>query len=201
MPADSDTPAPDLLITGDLLKRAKAGDRGALGALQARYRPRLERWASARQPRDAPSLLDTSDLVRATLLRAVQATARIDGRDPGVAQAHLRQTVLDRIRDRAGSSRRRPESGDMPEDRPHPSSSPLESALGSDLVRRYEAALARLEEEERQLVHLRIELDFGYEEIAAVTGRPSADATRGAILRALRKLAEYMDPETPRHGA
>ena len=47
-------------------------------------------------------------------------------------------------------------------------------------------------EDERQLLHLRIELDLGYQEIAVMVGRPSADATRMAIQRALRKLAYAM---------
>ena len=34
-----------------LLSRAQEGDRGALETLIARYRPRLQRWASGRLPR------------------------------------------------------------------------------------------------------------------------------------------------------
>lgn len=49
-----------------------------------------------------------------------------------------------------------------------------------------------LSEEQRQLLHMRIELDLGYEEFATVMGRPSVDATRMAIQRALHKLAYTM---------
>jgi RNA polymerase sigma-70 factor (ECF subfamily) len=52
------------MITGELLSRAKGGDRAALGALMERYRPRLVRWASGRLPAYARSLLDTNDLVQ-----------------------------------------------------------------------------------------------------------------------------------------
>ena len=62
----------------------------------------------------------------------------------------------------------------------------------TDVLERYERALGHLSEEERQLLHLRIELDFDYEEIAAMTGRPSRDAVRMAVQRALKKLAEEM---------
>ena len=41
-------------------------------------------------------------------------------------------------------------------------------------------------------LHLRIELDFDYQEIAAMTGRPSEAAARMAVQRALRKLAGIM---------
>jgi hypothetical protein len=45
------------------------------------------------------------------------------------------------------------------------------------------------------LVHLKIELDLGYEEIAAITDRPSRDAARMAVQRVVRKLATIMGRE------
>ena len=83
----------------------------------------------------------------------------------------------------------------MTEDLHDHAPSPLEQAIGADVLARYERALERLSEEERQLLHLRIELDLDYEEIAAVAGRPSRDAVRMAIRRALRKVAEEMGHE------
>ena len=190
---------PELLITGALVQRAKAGDERALSELMARYRPRLERWASGRLPLYARSLLDTSDLVQETLLKAIEGLDRIEVRGPGFFQAYVRQAVLNRIRDQVRWSKRRPVPGGatdgVPEDVRDAAPSPLESAIGSDLLRRYEAALERLTEEERQLLHLRIELDFDYDEIAAVTERNSRDAARMAIQRALRRLAEMMGHE------
>jgi DNA-directed RNA polymerase specialized sigma24 family protein len=46
--------------------------------------------------------------------------------------------------------------------------------------------------EERQLLHLRIELDLSYEEITLIVGRTSPAATRMAIQRSLHKLATIM---------
>jgi len=60
---------------------------------------------------------------------------------------------------------------------------------------RYERGLERLDESDRELLHLRIELDFDYEEIAALTGRPSRDAVRMAVQRALSRLASEMGHE------
>jgi RNA polymerase sigma-70 factor (ECF subfamily) len=73
--------------------------------------------------------------------------------------------------------------------------SPLENAIGSDVVRRYEEGLAKLSEEERELLHLRLELDVGYKEVAALTGRSSPDAARMSVHRAFRKLALLMREE------
>ena len=49
-----------------------------------------------------------------------------------------------------------------------------------------------LSEEERQLLHLRIELDYDHAEIAEMTGKPSKDAARMAVTRAIGHLAEAM---------
>ncbi|MDZ4806295.1 MAG: RNA polymerase sigma factor [Candidatus Eisenbacteria bacterium] len=185
----------DLLVTTELLTLAKNGDRQALEVLTARYLPRLVRWATGRLPASARSLLDTHDVVQETLLRAIQGIDGIEVRGPGGFQAYVRQAVLNRIRDQIRWSRRRPGPEGVPEDLYDGLPSPLENAIGADVLDRYERALTDLSEEERQLLHLRIELDFSYEEIAAITERPSRDAVRMAIKRALLKLAESMGHE------
>ena len=194
-PAQASSPSPDLLITGELLRRAKQGDDAALDALMARYRPRLERWASGRLPGYARSLFDTGDLVQETLLKAIEGLDSIEVRGPGVFQAYVRQAVLNRIKDQVRWARRRPGPEGVPEDLIDVSPSPLESAIGADVLQRYETALARLTEDERQLLHLRIELDFDYDESAAATERASRDAARMAVQRALRRLADIMGHE------
>lgn len=194
-PIDDRPPAPELMITGDLLSRAKGGDRSALGALMERYRPRLVRWASGRLPAYARSLLDTNDLVQETLLRAIEVLDSIEVRGPGVFQAYVRQAVLNRIRDQVRWARRRPGQDGVPETLEDAAPSPLERAIGTETLERYERALERLSEDERRLLHLRIELDFSYEEVAAITERGSRDAARMAVQRALRKLADEMGHE------
>lgn len=195
MTAGPDSPSPELLITGELLHRAKQGDEAALNALMARYRPRLQRWASGRLPCYARSLFDTGDLVQETLLKAIEGLDQIEVRGPGVFQAYVRQAVLNRIKDQVRWARRRPGPDGVPEELIDVSPSPLESAIGSDVLRRFEEGLTHLTDDERQLLHLRIELDFEYEEIAAVTERATRDAARMAVQRALRRLAEVMGHE------
>lgn len=184
-------PSEDLLVTGELVERAKRGDERALHALIARYRPRLERWASGRLPGYARSLLDTGDLVQETLVRVFQGLDRIEVRGPGFFQAYVRRAILNRIRDQVRWGRRRP-GGEMPEQLADRAPSPLEQVIGVEVVERYERNMAGLNDEERRLVHLRVELALGYDEIAALTERATADAARMATQRALRKLAELM---------
>lgn len=158
----------------------------------ARYRPRLVRWASGRLPNYARSLLDTADLVQETLLRAIEGLDRIEEGPPGQFQAYVRQAVLNRIRDQVRWIRRRPGDADALEHVEDAAPSPLESAIGSEMLERYEAALERLSETERRLIHFRLELDFSYEEVAAAMGQLSPDAARMAVGRAIRKVAKMM---------
>jgi RNA polymerase sigma-70 factor (ECF subfamily) len=184
-----------LLATRELLRLAKDGDARALDQLMARYLPRLERWASGRLPIYARSLLDTSDLVQDTLLRVLERLDRVEVRGPGGFQAYVRQAVLNRIRDEVTWARRRPGPEGVPESLPDRTPSPLEQTIGADVLERFERGLASLDEEDRQLLHLRIELDYDYEAIREMTGRPSRDATRMAVQRALARLADAMGHE------
>lgn len=195
-PADRPDEGISLLATSELLLQAKGGDSQAREVLLARYLPRLQRWASGRLPMHARSLLDTTDLVQETLLRTVEGLDRVEVRGPGGFQAYVRQAVLNRIRDQVRWSARRQGSGEISEDLPDPAPSPLEAAIGSAALARFERGLATLAPADQELLHLRLELDFDYGEIATMTGRPSRDAARMAVQRALGRLAEAMGHET-----
>ncbi len=65
--------------------------------------------------------------------------------------------------------------------------------MGQQAVERYEAALARLSDTDRELIVASVELGYNYEQLAEATGRRSADAARKAARRALIKLAEEME--------
>ena len=185
-------PDDELIATIDLLRRAKHGDAAALDSLMARYIPRLRAWASGRLPMRARGMFDTSDLVQETRRRTFEGFDRFEIRGPGGFQAYVRSAVLNRIRDEVRRADRRPGPDGVPESIEDRTPSPLEMAIGADVVDRYERALATLTEEERQLLHLKIELDYDHDEIARLTGRASRDAARMAVSRALKRLAEAM---------
>jgi RNA polymerase sigma-70 factor (ECF subfamily) len=151
------------------------------------------RWAHGRLPRWARDIVDTEDLVQETLLHTIH---RVNGFDPhhsGAFQAYLRRALDNRIRDEIRRVRRRPAGEALADERRDPAASPLEEAIGAQALERYEAALARLTDDEQSLVVARIEMRLGFDEIATMTGRPSADAARMAIGRALVRLASEMD--------
>ena len=179
--------------TLELVERAKSGDAQAREALFARFLPPLRRWASGRLPRWTRDLMDTDDLVQETLLRAVSRITSFESRHEGALQAYLRQAVINRIRDEVRRSTRAPAPAELDDNQADRAASPLELAIGSEAVERYEAALARLRPEEREAIVLRIEMECSYQDLAQSLGKPTADAARMTVSRALVRLAEEME--------
>jgi RNA polymerase sigma factor (sigma-70 family) len=181
--------------TFDLVERAKTGDSNALNDLFARYLPSLRRWASGRLPRWTRDLMDTDDLVQETVVRAVKRMDRFESRHEGALQAYLRQAVVNRIRDEVRRAKRAPVSEVLDDNAAGVAASPLEDAIGAEALHRYEAALGRLRPEEREAIVARVEMDGSYADVARALGKPSADAARMAVTRALLRLAEEMSHE------
>ncbi len=179
--------------TFELVERAKTGDTQALDALFTRFLPPLRRWASGRLPRWTRNLMDTDDLVQETLLRAVNRINSFESRHEGALQAYLRQAVVNRIRDEVRRSGRSPMATALDDNERDAGASPLDLAIGREAVERYEAALARLRPDEREAIVLRVEMECSYLEVAQALGKPSADAARMTVSRALVRLAEEME--------
>ena len=178
--------------TVHLLERARRGDKTAVDALFARCLPRLRRWASGRLPRWARDLSDTHDLVQETLLQTFKRVKTFEARGEGAFQAYLRQALLNRIRNELRRFRRRPEATNLDSNQVAGGPSPLESAIGREAVERYEEALSELKPNERELIVARIEMGYDYEELAEAFSRPTPDAARKAVQRALVRLVEAM---------
>jgi RNA polymerase sigma-70 factor, ECF subfamily len=183
---------PSVDSTFELVERAKGGDSDALDRLFARFLPSLRRWASGRLPRWTRGMMDTDDLVQETVSRAVKHIDTFESRHEGALQAYLRQAVMNRIRDEVRRTKRAPPPTTLPDDHADRAASPLDLAIGDEAVARYEAALARLRPEDREAVVARIEMDGTYRDVALALGKPSADAARMAVSRALLRLAEEM---------
>lgn len=178
--------------TVELLELAKDGDPEALDRLLERCVPALKRWAHGRLPPQARSMSDTADIVQDTIMSAMRRLEAFESRHQGALQAYLRQAVMNRIRDAIRQYKRRPEIGGLTDDIQDEATSPLEAAIGAENLERYEAALQRLEPAEREAIIGRLEMLYGYDELATVLGRPSAAAARMAVTRAMKRLAEEM---------
>lgn len=152
----------------------------------------LKQWAHGRLPRWARSVNDTTDVVQETLLRTFDRLEGFDNRGKGAFQAYLRQAVINRIHDEVRRVSRRPtsEREDAASNMPARGPSPFDLALDAENEQRYKQALAALTEEERVLVVGRLELGYTYEQLALIGNRPSAEAARLAVRRAVLKVAE-----------
>jgi RNA polymerase sigma-70 factor (ECF subfamily) len=179
--------------TAVLLRRAKDGDAGARDALLRRHLGPLRRWAHGRLPRGLRDLAETDDLVQSTLLRALSHLEDFEPRHEGAFFAYLRQILLNAIRDEVRRAGRRPGRAGLPEELAAPGPSLLEETLGSATLEAYERALGGLPEDQQRAVIMRIELGLTHQEIADALGKPTADAARMTVSRALVRLAEAMD--------
>lgn len=181
----------------DLIRLAQDGDARALERLVSRYLPRLQRWASGRLPSSARGMVDTQDLVQEALIGTVNNLRGFSDRGEGALQAYLRQAVMNKLRDEIRRHAVRPGRGELAEDMPDGGPSPLQQAMGREVFERYETALVALEPIEREAVIARVELGLSYQEIAALVEKPTADAARMAVARALQRLALLMAAHQP----
>lgn len=197
----SDDPSPPTLPVADdvpsveLIRRARDGDRQAVDHLFRRYLPILRRWATGRLPYWARDLVDTDDMIQDTLIRTFRNVENFVPRHDGAFAAYLRQALSNRIRDEVRRARRVPRREQLGDQHEGNDASPLEEAIGREALGRYEEALGRLTEAERELVLARIEMGLSYKDLASATNRPTADAARMAVGRALVRLAMEMDRE------
>jgi RNA polymerase sigma-70 factor (ECF subfamily) len=185
--------AVDVESTFHLIERARAGDQEALERLFARHLKPLQRWARGRLPQWARDLADTDDLVQDTLVQTFKRIEDFEPRGVGALQAYLRQAVLNRIRNELRRKGRQPHATDLDGIEVESAESPLEQAIGSEAVERYEQALQRLTVEEREAIIARVEMGYSYEELAETLGKPTSEAARKAAHRALVRLAQEMD--------
>jgi RNA polymerase sigma-70 factor (ECF subfamily) len=176
----------------DLLRRVQTGDIAALEALMARYRPRLVRWASGRLPAHARDLAETQDLVQESLVRAFRKLEHLEIRGEVALQAYLRQVLLNTIRMELRRVRRRPAGSELDSSVEDRQASPLEQAIGGEALERYERALDTLSAADRELVIAHVEFGLDRHELASAFGKPSSNAARMALQRALLRLAREM---------
>jgi RNA polymerase sigma factor (sigma-70 family) len=178
--------------TAQLLERAREGDQAALDALFSRYVGPLNRWARGRLPGWARSLSDTQDLVQDVLLQTFKKLETFEPRGEGALAAYLRQALLNRLRDEMRRVKRRPPQTTLDTRTEDQAPSPLEAAVGREGIDRYEKALAALAADDREAVIARLELGYTYDEVARMLEKPSPDAARKAVERAIVRLVQEM---------
>ena len=179
--------------TATLLERVRLGDHTALDVLMERYLPRLRRWAHGRLPQWARDGLDTQDIVQDSLLRTFSRLENFDNRADGALHAYLRQVVSNRISDELRRAAAKPPALPLDFDVAGVAPSPIETVIGKEALDRYERGLRSLKPADREAVIARVEMGCSYREIADALDKPTANAARMAVERALIRLAIAME--------
>jgi hypothetical protein len=161
-----------------LLFRARREESDALDVLIGRYLPRFRRWWAARVPSSRESTVDLDAFLRSHLEEAARNLQPLGIRNEASLLAHLRELL--------GSQ--------LPAGAVDPAS-PLAHTLGLPAITNYEAALSRLQPGEREAVIARIELGYGYAELARILDKPSPNAARTLVIDAVRKVSQEMCDE------
>lgn len=180
----------------ELLQRARAGDDSALDQLFARYVPRLHRWAHRRVPVWARNAAETADYVQDTVLHTLRNLGAFQPQREGALLGYLRRSLVNRVRDQFRHAGRHPAPHELDDRFVDGARSPLDLAIHEEDRQRYEAGLKRLRRADRQAIVASIELGYSYEQLAVVLKKPSAEAARLAVRRALLRLGEEMTRAT-----
>jgi RNA polymerase sigma-70 factor, ECF subfamily len=183
----------DVAPTRTLLGRAADGNDAAVSAIYSRFAPALTHWARGRLPNYARDLKDTQDLVQEALVRSLQRLEGFDSSKRGGFLRYLKTCVMNGIRKEIRRLGSRPRAVELHDQIPSNARCALDEYVDRETQDRYEAALDQLSPSDQDLVVARLELQMSFSEIAIHSGRPSPDAARMAVNRAVRKLAECMD--------
>jgi RNA polymerase sigma-70 factor (ECF subfamily) len=182
-------PRPEALAsesTETLVLSARTGNESAIQALYDRHIDRLERWAGERL---RPAVRHS---VQSTLLDTLHNLESFDPDASAAFQTVVRKELLELSHSAPASSSSEhapPPDAERDVDR---ELSPVERALGSGALERYERALERLPAELREAVVARIEMGLSYPNIALELGRKSPEAARELVHAAILRLAEEM---------
>jgi len=126
------------------------------------------------------------------MVGALRHIDRFEPRRRDALRAYLRQAIRNRVKDELRRTGRRPHLVPVEGADVEGGESPLDQLLSAEQAQRLQRALDSLRPEERDLVVARLELGYTYAQITIATGRPSPDAARMAVRRALLRLAEEM---------
>jgi RNA polymerase sigma factor (sigma-70 family) len=183
----------DDVNTIELLARVRAGDTDARDRLVEHALPPLLRFASGRMPSCVRGATDTQDLVHDVILRALPRLDSFNAEGPGALQAFLRRAVANQIVDEIRRAKRRQASPEPLERLSDRQPSPLAKLMARQDRDRLRAAFAKLSPSDRALLLTRFLVERRYADVARAHNKPTANAARAAVERAVAKLAKAMN--------
>lgn len=193
--------------TGDLLRRARAGEAAAVAALHARFTPRVRGLAVLRLGESLHDFVDCDDIVQEVMTVGLTRLDQFTGQTEAAFVCWLAAIVESRVQTarRAGRAQKRGggrvvRRADLgvttisalagSDDR----SSPRTAAEQGELDAGLERALLGLGSPARELVFCRLVLGMDFAAIAAELALASADSARAQFHKALVRLRERLGP-------
>lgn len=169
---------------GELVRRVRAGDTGAYGALVSRYRDRLGRYA-VHMIGDRE---DAEEALQDSFVRAYRSLARCD--DPARFGAWLYGILVNRCRTTGARAARRRRMF-VRDAQALNGAAHTDRADHLDWTDAVDRALARLSPEYREAFLLKHVEDLEYETIAELTGA-GVSALKMRVKRAREQLQKYL---------
>jgi RNA polymerase sigma-70 factor (ECF subfamily) len=196
--------------TDDLLRRAKAGDAAALGALFAHFRDRLRKMVRLRLDRRVAGRLDPSDVLQEAYLDVARRFPEYAAAPAVPVYIWLReltgQRLIDLHRQHLGTKMRdagqevslyrgalpQASSASLAQQLLAGLTSPTQAAVRAEMQLKLQEALNSMDPIDREVVVLRHFEELSNIETASVLGiEPSAASKR--YLRAIRRLKAILD--------
>src|SRR5947209_5269543 len=204
---------PDATTTQELLEQAKTGDAAAVDALLARHREPVRRMIDLRLDPAIVQRVDASDVVQEVLLEVSRRLQEYLAKPVMPFHLWLRHIAKDHLIDahrkhhqaqKRGVSREQPlarpgwaeqSSLDLAGQLIDQELTPATAAIRQELERRLHEALARLQDDDREVILMRHYEQLTNQEVAGALGLTEAAASM-RYLRAVRKLRDLMTPTT-----
>ncbi len=178
--------------TRGLFFLAKNGDLEARERLWKKLRERLCRYAHGKLPRRLRSLVETEDVVQDALAQTYRNVDLFDPKHSGAFGVALFTTMKRCLIDQHRRAGRQPAQGDTVTSLAAEGLSPMEEAIEKEKLESVITARSKLSEEDQALLHARLDLDLGFSDVALLFGKPSPDAARVAVKRAIGRLVKKM---------
>ena len=203
---------PNSADTQELLDKAKRGDGQAVEALLARHRDAVRRMIDLRLDPAIVQRVDASDVVQEVLLEASRRLREFLNKPAMPFHLWLRHIAKDHLIDahrkhhqakKRGVNREQPlapagwaaqSSLDLAGQLVDQELTPASAAIRHELERRLHAAIALLDEDDREMIWMRHFEHLANQEVAAALGLTEAAASM-RYLRAVRKLRDLMTQE------
>jgi RNA polymerase sigma-70 factor (ECF subfamily) len=186
-------PATSESVSLEIVRRIRAGERGAWDELYARYHDQLLLAVRVRLGPGLRRYLESEDIFQSVALEALRALERFEYRGEGSLERYLHTLVVNKIRDRADTFRAQKRAGSIALDDELAEGLPAGGPGYNDAPRyeQLERALNALPPEQRELIVLRKLENLSSQEVAARLGL-SDDAARKAYSRALARLTTVL---------